>query len=146
MFGKKKLTLDEILKGVDQLTPEEQEKVKAKMEDLYKAEDEREIDKIEEEKADDREVKEEKAEDVSEESEEIGKDVDDVENEVEDNETASEEETEVKEHENQDAEKWEMVEKRLSALEEFMKGYSREPKETDKTESEKLNDLAKKFE
>ena len=34
MFGKKKLTLDEILKGVDELTPEEQEKVKAKIEDL----------------------------------------------------------------------------------------------------------------
>ena len=31
MFGKKKLTLDEILKGVDELTPEEQKKVKAKM-------------------------------------------------------------------------------------------------------------------
>ena len=72
MFGKKKLTLDEILKGVDQLTPEEQEKVKAKMEDLYKAEDEREIDKVEEEKADSNEVKDEKKEEVSEENEEIG--------------------------------------------------------------------------
>ncbi|MBQ5929526.1 MAG: hypothetical protein IIX02_01925, partial [Clostridia bacterium] len=75
IFSKKKLTLDEILKGVEDLTAEEQEKVKAKMEDLYKAEGEREIDKIEEEKADSEDEKDEKAEEVSDESEEIGKDV-----------------------------------------------------------------------
>lgn len=150
MFGKKKLTLDEILKGVDELTPEEQEKVKAKMEDLYKAEDEREIDKIEEEKADNDEVKDEKKEEVSEESEEIGKDVDKVEEKVESNDSAMEEAQEAEEkvetHEEGDAERWKNVEARLAALEEAMKGYSREPKETDKTESDKLNDLAKKFE
>lgn len=83
IFGKKKLSLDEILKGIDELSPEEQEKVKSKMQDLYKAEDEREIDKIEEEKTDDTEVKDEKAEEVTEESEEIGKDVNEVKSEVE---------------------------------------------------------------
>lgn len=87
----KKLSLDEILKGIDSLSAEDKEKVHAKMQDLYKAEDEREIDKIEEDKADDSETKNEKAEEVSEESEEIGKDVDEVENEVtEDEETESE--------------------------------------------------------
>ena len=86
----KKLSLDEILKGIDSLSAEEQEQVHAKMQDLYKAEDAREIDKIEEDKADDSKTKNEKAEEVSEESEEIGKDVDEVENEVtEDEETES---------------------------------------------------------
>ena len=75
----KKLSLDDILKGIENLTPEEKEKVKAKVEDLYKAEDEREIDKVEETKADDAEVKDEKGEEVREESEEIGKDVDELE-------------------------------------------------------------------
>ena len=92
IFGKpKKLSLDEILKGIDGLSAEDKEKVHAKMQDLYKAEDEREIDKIEEDKADDSETKNEKAEEVSEESEEIGKDVEEVENEVtEDEETEGE--------------------------------------------------------
>ena len=63
LFGKKSLTLDEILKGIDGLSDEEKEKVHAKMQDLYKAEE------------------------VKEESEEIGKDVDEVEEEVKDDET-----------------------------------------------------------
>lgn len=87
LFGKKSLTLDEILKGIDGLSNEEKEKVHAKMQDLYKAEDEREIDKIEEDKAEDTETADEKAEEVKDESEEIGKDVDEVEEEVEDDET-----------------------------------------------------------
>lgn len=87
LFGKKSLTLDEILKGIDGLSDEEKEKVHAKMQDLYKAEDEREIDKIEEDKAEDTETADEKAEEVKEESEEIGKDVDEVEEEVKDDET-----------------------------------------------------------
>lgn len=89
IFGKpKKLSLDEILKGIDGLSAEDKEKVHAKMQDLYKAEDEREIDKIEEDKADDSDTQNKKAEEVSEESEEIGKDVEEVENEVtEDEET-----------------------------------------------------------
>ena len=49
-----------------------------KLEDIDKAEDEREIDKIEEDKADDVEKSDEKAEEVDEESEEIGKDVDEL--------------------------------------------------------------------
>lgn len=77
LFGKK-MSLDEILKAIDTLTPDEQAKVKAKVEDLYKAEDEREIDKIEEVKGDNELGKEE----VNEESEKIAKDVDEIESEV----------------------------------------------------------------
>ncbi|MBQ8407143.1 MAG: hypothetical protein IJY38_04410 [Clostridia bacterium] len=141
MFGiKKKLSLDEILKGVENLTPEEQQQFKAKMDDLYKAEDERKIDKIEEEKNGTAEVKDEKAEEVSEESEEVGKDLETNEDAIE----GTEEKVET--HEEGDAQKWANVEKRLTALEETVKGYARQPKETDKSESDKLNDLAKKFE
>ena len=101
IFGKpKKLSLDEILKGIDSLSAEDKEKVHAKMQDLYKAEDEREIDKIEEDKADDSETQNEKAEEVLEENDVIGKDVDELENEVtEDEQTEGEpiEEVETKE-------------------------------------------------
>lgn len=97
IFGKKKLSLDEILKGIEELSPEEKEKVKDKMQDLYKAEDEREIDKIEGEKTDDPEVKEEKAEEVTEESEEIGKNVDEVKSEVEGAETTAQPEEQAEE-------------------------------------------------
>lgn len=95
---KKKRTLDEILEDVKNLSPEEAKELHAKMQDLYKAEDEREIDKIEEEKADTDEVKDEKADEVNEESEEIGKDVDEVKDEVATDEAAevpTEEEPEV---------------------------------------------------
>ena len=143
----KKLTLDDILKGLEDLPEEDRAKVKAKMDDLYKAEDEREIDKIEEEKADSEDVKDKKKEEVSEESEEIGKDVDEVENDVETNEDAIEEtEEKVETHEKGDEKRWANVEKRLTALEEAMKGYAKQPKETDQTEADKLNELAKKFE
>lgn len=82
LFGKKKITLDEILSSLEDLTDEERVSLKDKLEDLYKAEDEREIDKIEAEKASDSETEEDKEEDVSEESEEIGKDVDELEEEA----------------------------------------------------------------
>ncbi len=52
--------------------------IEDKVEDINKAEDEREIDKIEENKADSTEKADEKAEDVNEESKEIGKDVDEL--------------------------------------------------------------------
>lgn len=92
MFGKK-VTLDDILKGIDNLSDEDKEKVRAKVADLDKAEDEREIDKIEEDKAGTDEKAAEKAAEVDEESEEIGKDVDEIEEEEElDEEPASEEE------------------------------------------------------
>lgn len=96
LFNKtpKKLSLDEILTAIDNLSEDEKAEVKAKVEDLYKAEDEREIDKIEEDKADDTEVKDEKSDEVAEESEEIAKDVDTVEEEVEtDEEPKTAEET-----------------------------------------------------
>ena len=93
LFNKtqKKLTLDEILEGINNLSDEDKAKVKDKMQDLYKAEDEREIDKIEEDKAEDAETKDEKGEEVTEESEEIGKDVDEVEDEVETDEVETDE-------------------------------------------------------
>jgi DNA repair ATPase RecN len=73
-----------------------------------------------------------------------------VEEKVESNEDAMEEAEEAEEkvetHEESDAQRWENVERRLSALEEFMKGYSKEPKETDKAEASKLDELARKFE
>ena len=91
LFGKsKKLSLDEILEGINNLSEEDKAKVKTKMEDLYKAEDEREIDKIEKDKAEDSETKDEKSEEVNEESEEIGKDVDEVKEEVESDEASEE--------------------------------------------------------
>ena len=79
---KKKRTLDEILEDVKNLSPEEAKELHEKMGDLYKAEDEREIDKIEEDKADTDEVKDEKSDEVNEESEEIGKDVDEIKEDV----------------------------------------------------------------
>ena len=100
----KKLTLDEILSGIDNLSEDEKEKVHAKMQDLYKAEDEREIDKIEEDKAETETEADKKGEEVNEESEEIGKDVDEVETDVENDEgetvkekPETEEETELEE-------------------------------------------------
>lgn len=86
------MTLDEILKGIDELPEEERAKVKDKMDDLYKAEDEREIDKIEEERAEDPEKEEEKKEEKDEESEEIAKDVDEVKEEVKTDEESKSEE------------------------------------------------------
>lgn len=82
LFGKKKLSLDEILKGINDLSEEDKAKLGDHMKDLYKAEDEREIDKIESEKADNAEKADEKENEVKEESEEIGKDVDEIETEV----------------------------------------------------------------
>ena len=84
------MTLDEILKGIDELPEEDRAKVKDKMDDLYKAEDEREIDKIEEERAEDPETEEDKEEEKEEESEEIAKDVDEVEETAEDAEHSEE--------------------------------------------------------
>lgn len=93
LFGKKKMSLDEILESVKNLSDEEKSELKAKMDDLYKAEDEREIDKVEEEKAGDTETADEKAEDVKDESEEIGKDVDEVKDEVAEDKGEQAEET-----------------------------------------------------
>ena len=67
-------------------------------EDIEKAEDEREVDKIEEDKAETEEVKKDKAEDVKEESEEIGKDVDEAKAEEPTEEIESPTETETENH------------------------------------------------
>ena len=79
---KKKRTLDEILDDIKNLSPDEAKELHNKMGDLYKAEDEREIDKIEADKADTPEVADEKKDEVNEESEEIGKDVDEIKDDV----------------------------------------------------------------
>lgn len=55
-----------------------EEKIKDKTEDIDKAEDEREIDKIERDKAENPEKRDEKAEEVREETQEIGKEVDEL--------------------------------------------------------------------
>ncbi len=88
------MTLDEILKAIDTLSEDEKAKVKEKMQDLYKAEDEREIDKIEEEKAENSEEKDEKEESVKEESEEVGKTVDEIKKEVSEDTDKPDEEVE----------------------------------------------------
>ena len=87
----KKYTPDEILDLINGLPEDQKATLKAKFDDLYKAEDEREIDKIEEAKTDDTETADEKAEEVKEESEEIGKDVEEIEEEGEKDEGEKEE-------------------------------------------------------
>ena len=79
----KKSSAEKIIDMFNSLSDEDKEKVKnhfmEKVEDLEKAEDEREIDKIEEDKAETETDKEEDKEEVKEESEEIGKDVEEAE-------------------------------------------------------------------
>ena len=87
----KRSPVEKLLDAYNKLSEEDKKEfhshLQEKVEDVEKAEDEREIDKVEEEKADTKEVKDEKAEEVAEESEEIGKDVKEGETE----ETAEEE-------------------------------------------------------
>ncbi len=79
--NKKMANLDEMLR---ELSDSEKKELHAKLQDLYKAEDEREIDKIEREKADDSEKKDEKLSEERDESKEIGKDVDELEEKIKD--------------------------------------------------------------
>ena len=84
----KKSSAEKIIAMFNSLSDEDKEVVKnhfmEKAEDLEKAEDEREIDKIEEEKAETETEHEDKKEEVEEETEEIGKDVDETEEPHED--------------------------------------------------------------
>lgn len=162
MFGKKR-TLDEILKDIANLSDEDKAKIKDKMDDLYKAEDEREVDKIEEDKAENPETKSEKKEEVEEESEEIGKDVDETEDEVEEDEeeesepteeTDEEEDTEEPDEENSEDEeepqedntdKLGEILDRLSKIEAAIEGFNRKPKEADSETADKLSALDRKF-
>ena len=95
----KRSPAEKLLDAYNKLSEEDKKEfnshLQEKVEDVEKAEDEREIDKVEEEKADTKEVKDEKAEEVAEESEEIGKDVKEGETE----ETAEEEKEPEKEDE-----------------------------------------------
>ena len=148
MFGKK-LSLDDILKAIDNLPDEDKDKVKAKMDDLYKAEDEREIDKIEEEK--EPEDKDEKTDEVEEESEEIGKDVDDLEEEAskeEEQEESSDDETDEKVPEEEQPatdKKYDELAARIEKLEAAFKGFDRQPKKADDKIADKLSELNKKY-
>lgn len=162
MFGKKR-TLDEILKDIANLSDEDKAKIKDKMDDLYKAEDEREVDKIEEDKAENPETKSEKKEEVKEESEEIGKDVDETEDEVEEDEEEEseptdepdeEEATEEPDEENSEDEeepqedntdKLGEILDRLSKIEAAIEGFNRKPKEADSETADKLSALDRKF-
>ena len=144
MFGKK-ITLDDILKGIDNLSDEEKEKVRDKMADLYKAEDEREIDKVEREKADTDEKADEKGEEEDEESEEIGKDVDEVEDDFdEENEEPAKTETEEEPKDN-NAKMFAAIAERLDRIEAALGESMRNPKEADKKESEELTALERKY-
>lgn len=92
----KKSPAEKVIELYNKLSDEDKMVVKThfgeKATDLKKAEDERAIDKIEEEKADSEEVKEEKSEDLKEESEEIGKDVNEaIADESEENKEVEEE-------------------------------------------------------
>ena len=134
LFGKS--TAEDIIKLYDKLSDEEKEKVKShfgeKVEDIEKAEDEREVDKIEEDKAETEEVKEDKAEDVKEESEEIGKDVDEAKAEEpsEEVETESDVEETQEEVEERHEDLFNGLDARLKALEDkFNKLLSEEMKE-----------------
>ena len=162
MFGKKR-TLDEILKDIANLSDEDKAKIKDKMDDLYKAEDEREVDKIEEDKAESPETKSEKKEEVEEESEEIGKDVDETEDEAEedeeeesepteepdeeeDTEETDEENSEVDEEPQEDnTDKLGEILDRLSKIEAAIEGFNRKPKEADSETADKLSALDRKF-
>ena len=162
MFGKKR-TLDEILKDIANLSDEDKAKIKDKMDDLYKAEDEREVDKIEEDKAENPETKSEKKEEVEEESEEIGKDVDETEDEAEEDEeeesepteeTDEEEDTDEPDEENSEADEEPQEENtdklgeildRLSKIEAAIEGFNRKPKEADSETADKLSALDRKF-
>ena len=162
MFGKKR-TLDEILKDIANLSDEDKAKIKDKMDDLYKAEDEREVDKIEEDKAENPETKSEKKEEVEEESEEIGKDVDETEDEVEEDEEEEsepteepdeEEDTEETDEENSEVDKEPQEDNtdklgeildRLSKIEAAIEGFNRKPKEADSETADKLSALDRKF-
>ena len=145
MFGKK-LSLDDILKAIDNLPDEDKDKVKAKIDDLYKAEDEREIDKIEEEK--EPEDKDEKAEEVADESEEIGKDVDDLEEEAPEEEAqeerSDEEETSEEKQPATDT-KYDELAARIEKLEAAFKGFDRQPKKADDKIADRLSELNKKY-
>lgn len=83
LFGEKKSPVDKLWEAFDKLPDEDKASFKARLEDIDKAEDEREIDKIEEDKAEEPEKAEEKKEEVGEESEEIGKEVNEAEEEAE---------------------------------------------------------------
>ena len=79
LFGKKEAPFDKLMSIYNSLSDDEKSKFKSKLQDVEKAEDEREIDKIEEEKADTTEKADEKKEEKDEETKEIGKEVDEAE-------------------------------------------------------------------
>ena len=121
----KKSPAEKIIELFNKLSDEDKEVVKShfgeKTTDLEKAEDEREVDKIEEEKSDSNEAKEEKAEEVKEESKEIGKDVNEAfaeeptEEEVAEDSTPTPEEVEEVEERHEDI--FSGLDARLKALE-----------------------------
>ena len=82
LFGTKKSPVEKLWEDFGKLSEEDKAGFRAKLEDIDKAEDEREVDKIEEDKSESPEVEDEKKEEVGEESEEIGKDVNEAEDEA----------------------------------------------------------------
>lgn len=122
--------LDEILESLNE---EEKKQLLDKLQDIDKAEDEREIDKVEEEKTENPEIKEEKEEEIKEESEEIGEEVKETEEEAEEN---------LEEHEENDKPKWDEVFARLDKIEQALASKDKEVKEVaDKTRQEQLENM-----
>lgn len=72
----RKSPYERLMEAYKSISPAERKKFWAEMQDLDKAEDEREIDRIEEDKADNSSKREEKAEEVAEETSQVAKDVD----------------------------------------------------------------------
>ena len=79
-----------LVEDYHKLSPKDREKFHAEILDVEKAEDEREIDKVEAEKAESPEKEDEKREEVKEESKEIGKEINEAED-IEKGEEPSEE-------------------------------------------------------
>lgn len=109
---------EKVIEMFDKLGDEDKEIVKShfgeKATDVKKAEDEREVDKIEENKASNPEIKDEKKEEVKDESAEIGKNVD----EAKKDESAEKPTEEPAKEEPKTDEVFEGLDARLKALEE----------------------------
>ena len=76
-----------------------------------------------------------------------GKDVDEVKDDVESNEEAIEEAKEKTEEHKDDLAEWKAtIESEIAQIKQTLAGFAKEPKETDKSEAQRLDELAKKFE
>lgn len=129
----KKPPIDKLWTAYNELPEEDKASFKARLMDIDKAEDERELDKIEEEKADSSEVEDEKAEEVKEESDEIGKKVDETEKleDKDDAEKSAEEEREANDTRNDVAALREEMTALFDAVHAKIDGLTKKPVEAE---------------